>query len=182
MITRRWAYLLLEPHRQTKFRRIRTPNCRPRSSFFDVEYLGFHGVYYNRFSVCPTRFCILHQEASSSVEVEPKSRDKKKVNGNACLPETLSCTLFVWESQDCTRRKSCRRAEGGKTDWNYKRWSTFGKGSGWALKVSALEGGIRVSGSGTMRGIIYAVQRNRRWPLPSTCGFLCTFHVVVVNE
>jgi hypothetical protein len=48
--------------------------------------------------------------------------------------------------------------------------------------VSVVKGGIRVSGSGTMRGIIYAVQRNRRWLLPLTRGFPRIVHAAVVNE
>jgi hypothetical protein len=79
-----------------------------------MAYLGFHGVYYNRFFDCPTRFYLLYQEASSSIEVEPKLQDERKVDGNACSPETLSCTSFARESQGCTKRKSRRRAEGGK--------------------------------------------------------------------
>jgi hypothetical protein len=98
MKTRRWAYLFLEPRRQTEFRRIWTLNYRPHSSFFDVAYLRFHGVYCNRFFDCPTRFCLLHQEASSSIEVEPKSQDELKVDGDAYSTETLSYTSFAWES------------------------------------------------------------------------------------
>jgi hypothetical protein len=116
MKIRRWAYLLLEPRRQIEFRRIRTPNCRPCSSFLDVAHSGFYTVYCNRFSDCPTRFCLLHQEASSSVEVEPKSWDRREVNGDCCSPETLSYTSFAWESQGCTRKRSRRRAEGGRTE------------------------------------------------------------------
>jgi hypothetical protein len=81
-----------------------------------VAYLGFHGVYCNCFSDCPTRFCLLHQEASISIDVGLKSRDERKVDGNACSPETLSYMLFARESQGCTRKKSRRKAEGGKTD------------------------------------------------------------------
>ena len=51
------------------------------------------------------------------------------------------------------------------------------------MQKRALQGGIRVLGSGMVQGIIYTIQQNRRWPLLSTRGFpLLSFHQLYMSR
>jgi hypothetical protein len=156
-LSHRWAYLICEPRRQTQFHRRRTPNSLPCSWFLHVAQFPFHVGFGNRLYGCLPQLCVLQIEASCYAEVERKSRDRMQVDAESLSLDTPSCTSSPRESMGC-RMTRCRRPQQiYKTGWfqtirNAKREC---KGQRVHLRV-----GLGFFHTGTVRGIIYAVQVN----------------------